>query len=141
MASGSYQSCPKCCKRIFAEARKCRHCGEILEEDEEEDDQVDEDAELEENLYVRRRTRGGRRRRPAGDPNDKSNATVIFATSLFGCFSPIVLIYGILFLAKRPYDFEGKTLAIIGTVLHAFWSIMLIVMAVNQVRHGGPAGL
>lgn len=115
MSGDEFQACPACGEQIRARARKCRFCGEILDE---------EEADPYERRTVRRSGRG--RSRAAEDPNDKSNATVILVTGILGCFSPIVLIYGIIFLLKRSYDFDGKTMAIIGTILHGIWTLLII---------------
>src|SRR5262249_3675465 len=88
---------------------KCRHCGEIF--DPLLKAQVD------------------RKSGPAGADlsQDKTNAIVIFVTSILGCFSPIVAIYGTIFLMRRPYSFPCKGLAIAGTIIHCFWALMFLL--------------
>jgi predicted RNA-binding Zn-ribbon protein involved in translation (DUF1610 family) len=100
--------CPMCGEMIQRTAVKCRHCGEIF------------DPLL---------AKAQRRDSPddATQSQDKSNAIVIFVTSLLGCFSPVVAIYGIIFLLRRPYSFPLKWMAIVGTVLHCIWTLLLIM--------------
>lgn len=101
--------CPKCGEMIALNALKCRFCGEIFDP----------------LLAAAERNRG------AGDSRehsqDKTNAIVIFVTSILGCFSPIVAIYGIVFLMRRPYSFPYKGLAIAGTIIHCVWTAVLIL--------------
>jgi predicted RNA-binding Zn-ribbon protein involved in translation (DUF1610 family) len=101
--------CPKCGEMIARNALKCRFCGEIF------------DPMLA--MAERREGKGESRQ----DSQDKTNAIVIFVTSILGCFSPIVAIYGIIFLLKRPYSFPYKGLAIAGTIIHCLWTAFLVV--------------
>jgi hypothetical protein len=119
--------CPACGELIVASALKCRFCGEIFDE----------------TLARSQRRRSGgaagetsveRARRIASEKQDKSTAIQIFATSILGCFSPIVVIYGLVFLLRRPYSFPCKGLAIAGTIIHGVWTLVLIlrIVAVNM---------
>jgi hypothetical protein len=97
---------------IARNALKCRFCGEIFDP----------------LLAAAERNRGVGESREQSQ--DKTNALVIFVTSILGCFSPIVAIYGIVFLMKRPYSFPLKGLAIAGTIIHCFWTAILILQLV-----------
>ncbi len=101
--------CPMCGETIQRSALKCRHCGEIF-------DPLLKDA-------ARKRGAG----ESADQTQDKTNAIVIFVTSILGCFSPIVAVYGIVFLLRRPYPFPYKGLAIAGTIIHCFWTAILVL--------------
>ena len=105
---------------IVATALKCRFCGEVFDE----------------TLARSGRAGGGRvtaesvaeaARRLVEEKQDKSTSIQIFALSIFGCFAPIVLIYGIIFLVRRPYPFPCKGLAIAGTIIHGLWTALLIL--------------
>jgi predicted RNA-binding Zn-ribbon protein involved in translation (DUF1610 family) len=108
--------CPMCGEMIARSALKCRHCGEIF-------DPMLAAAE-------RERVGPGDSRQQS---QDKTNAIVIFVTSILGCFSPIVAIYGIVFLKQRPYSFPYKGLAIAGTIIHCIWTVLLILQIVAMV--------
>lgn len=108
-AAPDTKPCPMCGETIQRSALKCRHCGEIF-------DPVLADAA--------RRSGPGESKEQA---QDKTNSIVIFVTSILGCFSPIVAIYGIIFLLRRPYSFPLKWMAIVGTVLHCIWTAILIL--------------
>jgi len=68
------------------------------------------------------------------DQHDKTTSWQLLATGIIGCFSPLLAIYGIIFLLRRSYSFPLKTLAIIGTVLHCIWTILLIAVVVLSPR-------
>ena len=68
--------------------------------------------------------------RMMAEKQDRSTAIQIFITSLIGCFSPIIAIYGIIFLLRRPYAFQYKGLAIAGTIIHCCWTLLLIASLV-----------
>lgn len=117
--------CPACGEMIVATALKCRFCGEIFDE----------------TLARSERGRGGRAtaesvaeaaRRLVEEKQDKSTSIQIFVTSLLGCFSPIIVIYGLVFLLRRPYPFPCKGLAIAGTVIHGLWTLVLILSIIAQ---------
>ncbi|MCH5374478.1 MAG: hypothetical protein JJ992_10905, partial [Planctomycetes bacterium] len=57
-----------------------------------------------------------------------STAIQIFITGLIGCLSPVIAIYGIVFLIRHPESFPRKTLAIVGTVLHCIWTVILLLL-------------
>lgn len=103
------QTCPYCAEKIKANARICPHC----------------DSDLTEEPAGRRR--GRKSGRAKQESRDKSDAIAIFVTGLIGCFAPIVAIFGIVFLIKRPYNFPCKGLAIAGTILHWIWTILLVL--------------
>lgn len=100
--------CPMCGERIQRTALKCRFCGEVF------------DPLL---ANAMRRESGDSRE----SSQDRTNAIVIFVTSILGCFSPIVAVYGIVFLMKRPYSFPLKWMAVVGTVLHCIWTAFLVL--------------
>ena len=64
-------------------------------------------------------------RRLVQERQDRSISIQIFVTGILGCLSPIVLIYGLIFLLRRPGPFPLKGLAIAGAVLHGVWSALL----------------
>ena len=63
-------------------------------------------------------------RRLVQEGKDKDTSWQLLATGLIGCFSPILAIYGIIFLLRRPHQFPLKSLAIAGTVLHCIWAVL-----------------
>ena len=70
------------------------------------------------------------------DQHDKTTSWQLLATGVIGCFSPILAIYGIVFLLRRPYSFPLKTLAVIGTVLHCLWTLLLVLAVASSSLHG-----
>ena len=98
--------CPMCGEMIISSAAKCRFCGEQLRE-RPSDESVERVVE-----------------QKIKEKQDSEIATQLFATGLIGCVAPILAIYGLFFLIRRPYDFPRKTLAIVGTVLHCIWSLI-----------------
>jgi predicted RNA-binding Zn-ribbon protein involved in translation (DUF1610 family) len=108
--NGGKKPCPMCGEMIAAAARKCRFCGEQLGasiRDEELDQLVDERIK---------------------SKQASSTAIQIFITGLIGCLSPVIAIYGIVFLIRHPESFPRKTLAIVGTVLHCIWTVILLLL-------------
>lgn len=98
--------CPMCGEMIPRNSSSCPSCGEQLKDP----------------AKKKKRARSG-----SGDLTEESKiALQIFITGLLGCFSPFVAIYGIVFLIRHPHDYPRKTLAIIGTLLHCFWTAFLI---------------
>ena len=127
---GDRKPCPMCGEMIQQDALKCRFCGEIF-------DPV---------LAKAQRMRGpgpqpgesveAAAKRLMAEQQDKTTALQLFITSLLGCFSPILLIYGIVFLVRRPYPFPRKGLAIAGTIIHGFWTLVLIASIIaGQSQH------
>jgi hypothetical protein len=105
---GDLKPCPMCGEKIQRKALKCRFCGEVF-------DPVLKQAEAQgapESANIKQ---------------DKSNAIALFVTGLLGCFSPIALIFGIVFLVRRPYQFPLKWMAIVGTILHGLWTGLLVL--------------
>jgi hypothetical protein len=117
-AADDTKPCPMCGERIQRNAIKCRHCGEVF-------DPLLKQA-------ARKSAKGSGD--SAQDSQDKTNSIVIFVTSLIGCFSPIVAIYGVIFLLNRPYSFPLKWMAIVGTLIHCFWTVMLIIRLLTILR-------
>jgi hypothetical protein len=103
---GDRKPCPMCGEMIQKDAVKCRFCGEIF-------DPVLKKASLKQGPA-------------ATQKQDNSTPILIFVTSLIGCFAPIIAIYGTVWLINRPYPFKYKGLAIAGTVIHWFWTMIMI---------------
>ena len=61
------------------------------------------------------------------EKQDTTTSWQLLATGILGCFSPILAIYGIIFLLRRPYSFPLKGLAIAGTVLHCIWTLLIVL--------------
>jgi len=111
-ATPRMKPCPYCAEMIKPSARTCPHC----------------DSDLTEVPARSKKGRGGSRAdREKKESRDKSDAIAIFVTGLIGCFAPIVAIFGVVFLVKRPYSFPCKGLAIAGTILHWIWTILLVL--------------
>jgi hypothetical protein len=119
-ATGDRRPCPMCGEMIQKDAIKCRFCGEVF------------DATLA--RAERRRAPGplpgeseaDSAKRMAAESSNRTSAILLFVTGLLGCFSPILVVYGIVFLVQRPYPFANKGLAIAGTILHGIWTLVLI---------------
>lgn len=62
------------------------------------------------------------------EQQDRTTSWQLLATGVIGCMSPILAIYGVIFLLRRPYSFPLKGLAIAGTVLHCLWTLLLVGM-------------
>ena len=71
------------------------------------------------------------------EKQDKTTSWQLLATGILGCFSPILAIYGIIFLLRRPYSFPLKGLAIAGTVLHCVWTAILVLSIVLNIAAAG----
>jgi hypothetical protein len=125
--SADRKPCPMCGEMIRTNALKCRFCGHTF------------DATL---------AQAERYRGPGPVPGEsveeaakrlveekyaKTTAIQLFVTGLLGCFSPILVVYGIVFLLRRPYPFPYKGLAIAGTVIHGFWTLIVIASIVVAV--------
>jgi hypothetical protein len=74
------------------------------------------------------------------EKQDSTTSWQLLATGIIGCFSPILAIYGIIFLLRRPYPFPLKGLAIAGTVLHCLWTALLILMLLGPAILGSAVG-
>jgi predicted RNA-binding Zn-ribbon protein involved in translation (DUF1610 family) len=97
--------CPMCGEMIQKTAVKCRHCGEIF------------DPLL----------KAAHQRQSAPARSDEGSTPILlFVTSLLGCFSPILAIYGTVYLVNRPYSFKYKGLAIAGTAIHWVWTLLIV---------------
>ena len=105
-ADGDRRPCPMCGEMIQKNAVKCRYCGEIF-------DPVLKKESLKQGAA-------------AAQKQDNTTPILIFVTSLMGCFSPIIAIYGTIWLVNRPYAFKYKGLAIAGTVIHWVWTLLLL---------------
>lgn len=70
------------------------------------------------------------------DKHDKTTSWQLLITGIIGCFSPILSVYGIIFLLRRSYSFPTKTLAVIGTVLHCLWTLLLIASVALSIAAG-----
>lgn len=57
-----------------------------------------------------------------------TNVWTIFIGGLFGCFAPLVAIYGLIFLLTTRLSTKHRVLAIFGTVIAWFWTIVLIAL-------------
>lgn len=113
-ATEDQRPCPMCGEMIQRTAVKCRHCNEIF------------DPLLAKAL--RGSGTGGET-----DSQDQTSAILLFVTGILGCFSPILAVYGIVFLSRRPRAFPCKGLAIAGTVLHCVWALILILSVIAGV--------
>ncbi|MBW3539867.1 MAG: hypothetical protein KY476_06325 [Planctomycetes bacterium] len=100
--------CPVCGEMIVASAAVCRFCGEVFDES------------------IAGHSRERSAEALAQEKQDSQTSLLLLITGIIGCFSPILAIYGIVFLSKRSHDFPRKGLAIAGTVLHCLWSVFLI---------------
>ena len=60
-----------------------------------------------------------------------TTAWQLFATGIIGCFSPILAIYGTVFLLRRPEPFPLKGLAIAGVVLHWIWTLVWVAIIIG----------
>jgi hypothetical protein len=67
------------------------------------------------------------------DKHDSTTSWQLLVTGILGCFSPILAIYGLIFILRRPYSFPLKGLAIAGTVLHCIWTGLLVLVIVINV--------
>lgn len=118
VGTGRMQPCPYCAEPIEGMPTECPYCGSDLTTT-VPSRQVDRGA----------RSRGDREKK---EKKDSSDAIALFVTGLLGCFSPICAIFGTVFLVKRPYPFRNKGLAIAGTILHWFWTVVLIAVIVSR---------
>jgi len=62
------------------------------------------------------------------EKQDRTISLQLLITGLIGCFSPILAIYGTIFLLLRPQRYPGKAMAIAGTVLHWAWTVFLVIL-------------
>lgn len=67
------------------------------------------------------------------DKHDQTTSWQLLVTGILGCFSPILAIYGLIFVLRRPYSYPLKGLAIAGTVLHCIWTGLLVVVILINV--------
>ncbi|HSG68761.1 MAG TPA: hypothetical protein VLA12_00015 [Planctomycetaceae bacterium] len=104
--------CPMCGEMIVSSAAKCRFCGEVLNRRPSASDESIEQL-VEEKIKLKQ---------------DSEIAMQIFVTGLIGCFAPIIAIYGIIFLIRRPYDYPRKSLAVAGTIFHCIWALIQIAL-------------
>jgi predicted RNA-binding Zn-ribbon protein involved in translation (DUF1610 family) len=124
VAGGERRPCPMCGEMIQKSALKCRFCGHVF-------DSVLAQAERSRGPGpVPGETVEEAAKRLIAEKYDKTTSIQIFVTSLLGCFSPIVFIYGIIFLLRRPYSFPYKGLAIAGTVIHGIWTLLIVASLV-----------
>ena len=72
-------------------------------------------------------------RRLLKEKQDSTTSWQLLATGILGCFSPILAIYGIIFLVRRPHSFPLKGLAIAGTVLHCVWTVILVLSIIANI--------
>ena len=106
------KSCPMCGQVVQGRALKCRFCGEFF----------DDSIEFGRNVWMTRTpTRVNR------EKQDSSTAVQILFLVLMPCFSPIVAVYGLVFLTTRRYAFPNKHLAVAGTILHWIWMTVWLV--------------
>ena len=112
-------NCPMCGESISKGSTSCPACGE--------------------NLDAPQRKKKKSKSTAGENSQESKTAMQIFVTGLLGCFSPIVLIYGIIFLMKNPHDFPRKGLAIAGTIMHGFWVVVLI-FRIMAIANGNNAG-
>lgn len=108
--------CPMCGEMILSSAAKCRFCGEALKRRPSAPDESIEQL-VEEKIKLKQ---------------DNDTAFQLLLTGIIGCFSPILAIYGIIFLIRRPYAFPRKTMAVIGTILHCIWALILIGLIASK---------
>ncbi len=124
-ADDDRRPCSACGELIVATAAKCRFCGEFFDE-----------------TLKRSAARSGaaatsveeRAEQLLQEKQDKTTALQIFLTGLLGCFAPIIFIYGVVFLLKRPYAFPRKGLAIAGTILHGLYTLAFIANIIIQTN-------
>jgi hypothetical protein len=113
--------CPMCGEMIRTTAVKCRYCGTIL------DKVLAEAARASGAVGAFGESIEEAAKRLIAEKYDRTTAIQIFVLSLLGCFSPILAVYGIVFLLRRPHSFPHKGLAIAGTIIHCLWTLLLAV--------------